>query len=182
MRLLLCLLVSLGSYFAILHATGNFHVVLSGELYRSAQVSAADVERYAKQHHIRSIINLRGDNSGQAWYDHEVAASENAGIAHYNFRMSARRELTTEQAHTLIKMMQDAPKPLLVHCKAGMDRSGLAAALYMLHIKGESPEVAEQQLSPIYGHIAQPFMDEYAMDRSFAKLTPLFTAPKFAAQ
>ncbi|MFD2031462.1 tyrosine-protein phosphatase [Ancylobacter dichloromethanicus] len=49
--------------------------------------------------------------------------------------------------------MKDAKKPILIHCQAGADRSGLASALYLAAIKKNSAEAeAEAQLSIRYGH------------------------------
>ncbi|EBV3600022.1 tyrosine protein phosphatase, partial [Salmonella enterica subsp. enterica serovar Virchow] len=43
---LLFMAAALGAYIGWLHATGNFHTVIAGELYRSAQPTARDVDRY----------------------------------------------------------------------------------------------------------------------------------------
>lgn len=156
--------------------TGNFHPVIAGELYRSAQPSAKDISRYAKEEGIKSIINLRGGNPTDDWYREELAASEAAGITHYDFRMKASRELTDDQAQELVVLMHEAPKPLLIHCKSGADRSGLAAALYLREIAGRGEEEARGQLSLRYGHMPYPWAEAQAMDRSYdrqLKLAPL---------
>lgn len=94
------------------------------------------------------------------------------GIVHVDFGMSARHELTRAQAFALIALMEKAPKPLLIHCKDGVDRAGLASALYLAVVKKADPKVAEAQLSFRYGHISSPLIPEYAMDRSFEALEP----------
>lgn len=67
----------LGSYLGYLQLSGNFAPVIAGEVYRSAQPSPADIREYAARNGIRSIINLRGENVGKAWYDEEIAVSRN---------------------------------------------------------------------------------------------------------
>ena len=124
------------AYLGFLHATGNFHPVVTGELYRSAQVTRADIADYRTDYGIRSILNLRGAAPGEAWYDDEIAASMAAGIAHADFAMNASQELAAADAERLIALMRDLPKPLLVHCRHGSDRTGLAASLYLAAIKG----------------------------------------------
>ena len=48
-----------GIYLAVLHWDGNFHTVIPGELYRSAQLSPTQIETYVRENGIRSIVNLR---------------------------------------------------------------------------------------------------------------------------
>ena len=165
-----------GAYVGSLRLTGNFNPVVAGELYRSGQLSSSEIASFAKEYGIKTIINLRGDNSGQTWYDAEVAEARELGVAHLDFRMSARRELSATQAADLVALMKQAEKPLLIHCQAGADRSGLAAALYLAVVKKESPAQAAGQLSFRYGHFSLPFVPEYAMDRSFEALRPSLAA------
>lgn len=175
LRLLLAALLTLGvigAYLGYLQLFGNFAPVIPGELYRSAQPTPARLQSYVERHKIRSIINLRGENEGRDWYDDEVATARELGIVHIDFGISARKELTREKAEQLIDLMRDAPKPLLIHCKAGADRSGLASALYLAALAGQSEAVAEQQLSLYFGHLPLPFIAEQAMDRTFEALEP----------
>lgn len=161
----------IGSYVGWLNLSGNFNTVIAGEVYRSAQPTAAALSTYAKEHGIRSIINLRGENAGTPWYDEEVAASGELGIKHYNFRMSASSILTQEKAEQLIALMARAEKPLLIHCQAGADRSGLASALYLAAIAKAGEVEAEGQISLRYGHFSVPYLSAaYPMDVSFEKL------------
>ena len=163
----LAMLLAIALYFAVLFAFDNFHAVVPGEVYRSAQLKSDDWERVQQRHGIRSIINLRGDNTGHAWYDHEVAEAKRLGIAHYNFRMSMKRELTDAQVDELLSLMRKAPKPLLIKCRSGADRTGLVAALYRAAIQKESKARAEHELWAMYGHFALSWRRAYAMDRTF---------------
>lgn len=149
--------------------TGNFHAVIAGEVYRAAQPTAADIARYAKEEGVKSIINLRGGNPGDDWYREEIAASEAAGVTHYDFRMKASRELTDEQVQQLVTLMREAPKPVLIHCKSGSDRTGLAAALYLREVAGRGEAEAGEQLALRYGHMPYPWADAQAMDRTYAR-------------
>ncbi len=164
----LCLL-----YFGGLQLFDNFHAIVPGEVYRSAQLSAEDIAKYKETHGIRAVLNLRGENIGADWYDEEVAGAKAAGVEHLNFRMSSKRELTEARAQELIAMMRDAPKPLLIHCRAGADRTGLASVLYLAAVEKAPLHEAKKQLSPIYGHLPLWFTPEYEMDRSFERLKPM---------
>jgi protein tyrosine/serine phosphatase len=164
------------AFWGFLHLTGNFNAVVPGEFYRSAQLTPAQLSEYVGAYKLRTVINLRGDNKGQPWYDAEVKESDHLGIVHVDFGMSARHELTRAQAIALIALMEKAAKPLLVHCKDGADRAGLASALYLAVVKQADSKVAEAQLSFRYGHISLPFIPEYAMERSFEALEPSLAA------
>ncbi len=159
-------------FYAYMVATTNFHPVIAGVLYRSSQPSAATIAELQKEYGIKTIINLRGDNSGHGWYDQEVAQAKDLDINHIDFRMSSSRELDQAQAERLIDIMRDAPKPLLIHCQAGADRTGLASALYLAAIAKRGEDAAEGQMSIFYGHIPLSFTHAYAMDRTLEKLEP----------
>lgn len=163
--------LGLGGYLGYLQLSGNFHTVIDGELYRSAQPGAADIETYAKTYGIRTIVNLRGEDDKAGWYAEEVSAAKRLGLTHLDFRMSASRQLSEAEADRLVTMMRDAPKPILIHCRSGSDRTGLAAGLYSSEISGMSEEIAERQLSLYFGHIGIPVISSaYAMDRTWERL------------
>ena len=159
-------------YLQGLQASGNFHPVVAGKAYRSAQPTAADLDRYQKLYGIKTVINLRGQSDGAEWYNQEIAASTRLGITHIDFRMSANRELSQQDAEALVRVMDGAEKPILIHCKAGSDRSGLASALYVAAVERGSEEDAERQISLKYGHISLPVSSTFAMDRTFEFLEP----------
>ena len=166
------LVAAIAAYITIEIQTGNFHEVIKGEFYRAAQPNGEDIARYAKRYGIKSIINLRGANEDADWYQKEVAAAKDNGITHIDFRMKAARELTDEQAIELIGLMRDAPKPLLIHCRAGADRTGLASAFYVAGVAKLGEEPAERQLWLHYGHLPFYINEAYAMNRTFERMEP----------
>ncbi len=156
------------AYLGGLMLTGNFHAVVPNEFYRSAQPDAADLD-HAAALGVRTVINLRGAKPGAPWYEAEVAEARKLGITLVDFHMSARHPLSQERAAELLALMLAAEKPLLVHCRAGADRTGLATALYLAGT-GRGEEAAEFQMTPVYGHIPLPILPEYAMDDTFEAL------------
>ncbi|WP_297800600.1 dual specificity protein phosphatase family protein [uncultured Brevundimonas sp.] len=159
-------------YLQGLQISGNFHPVVEGKAYRSAQPMGDDLDRYQKAYGIKTVINLRGPNEGAKWYDEEIKTSERLGLTHIDFRMSANRELSSEEAKALVKVLEGAEQPVLIHCKAGSDRSGLASALYVAAVERGGEEAAERQISIKYGHISLPLSSTFAMDRTFEFLEP----------
>lgn len=171
---LLAVLALGGAYLGILQVSGNFNTVVPGEFYRSGQLRPVQIASYIRKYRVKTIINLRGDNKGTPWYDAEVAEARRLNVAHIDFGISARRDMTASQSSMLITLMRTAEKPILIHCQAGADRSGLASALYLAAIKNSTEAAAEAQLSIRYGHFSLPFIAEYAMDRTFKALGPSF--------
>jgi protein tyrosine/serine phosphatase len=144
----------------------NFSVIVDGEAYRSGQMNAEQLARVIKQYGIKSVINLLGTNKS-IWYRNEFETSEQLGVRHYDFGLSANQEVSLSEMDEIVKTLRVAPKPILIHCKAGADRSGLVSALYCLAIKGETPAQADRELSIWYGHIPLAPSRTVAMDHSF---------------
>ena len=173
---------SVGSYGAILLATGNVHTVVDGVLYRSAQLSKSQFETVIRQHGIKSILNLRGGHLSDAWYADEIAVSKELGVTHFDYPISARRRVTPTQIADILSIVRSAPKPLLVHCRSGADRSGLVAALFLLDAEHAAPAEADQQLSLLYGHFPYLLSKTVAMDESFWEFAGLSGAPNAAGR
>jgi GR25 family glycosyltransferase involved in LPS biosynthesis/protein tyrosine phosphatase (PTP) superfamily phosphohydrolase (DUF442 family) len=172
LSLLLLPIVGGAVYFGVLRLDGNFHSVVAGELYRSAQPMPNQIDAYVEMYGIKTIINLRGPNSGHSWYDREIIEASKLNVDHFDFPMSARSELSKEQAETLISLFKRSKKPILIHCRDGADRTGLASALYVASVSKQGEEAAEDQLSIMYGHFPIPWLSIYAMDRTFEALEP----------
>lgn len=163
------LFISAG-YYLIIFGNGNFHAITPGEAYRCAQPDYQELEYYQKTYGIRSIINLRGRNTGEKWYSQEIRFSAENGIAHYDIALSASSEPTARQVHELMVIFRTAPRPVLIHCMSGADRSGLVAAMWKVVVDGEPKSVADRQLSIRFGHI--PIGSTTAMDRFFMSWKP----------
>ncbi|WP_045391944.1 tyrosine-protein phosphatase [Falsirhodobacter sp. alg1] len=159
----------LGGYLAHLQISGNFHPVVAGVAYRSAQPSAEDLALWTAETGLRSVINLRGAHEGAAWYDSEMAGAAALGLVHYDFQMSAGKQLTLQDAARLVALLRAAPKPVLIHCKSGSDRTGLASAMLMADL-GENEARAERQISIRYGHVSLPYTAAWPMDQSWEAL------------
>jgi protein tyrosine phosphatase (PTP) superfamily phosphohydrolase (DUF442 family) len=147
---------------------GNLGVVDPGRVYRSAQPDA-DLPRVIERLHLASILNLRGGSEQDVWYTAEVRAAETGGVDFYDLPMSATRRPLRRELLVLLDLFERCRYPLLIHCKSGSDRTGLAAALYRLSRRGQSPQEALSAFSLRYGHVPllgpehlhEPF-DEYA--------------------
>jgi protein tyrosine/serine phosphatase len=154
-----------GSYLGYLQTSGNFHSIVAGEAYRSGQLTYDEFVHYIRQYNIKSIINLRGTNKGSSWYEDELAATRQMHVKLVDYGISANKDVPDADIETLMKIIRDAPKPILIHCKGGADRSGLMAALYLYSL-GRTADESSRQLSVSYGHISF-WNTTQAMDRTF---------------
>lgn len=158
---------AIGLYCGAIAYLGNIHVVKDGQLYRSAQLSRNQFDQVIKEYGIKSILNLRGNGSGQLWYKDEIAVSHALNVKHYDYGIWASGIASSKQIDDILTLVREAPKPLLVHCQGGADRSGLVSALYVAEIEGRPVEEASWQLSLIYGHFPYLTSKTGAMDTSF---------------
>ncbi len=131
-------------------ARGNFGVVIPDQVYRSAQLDAQELERIVRQHGIRSIVNLRGAHPRDPWYRQQRAVALQLNVAHHDLRFSASGLPPITEILRLKRVLQNTERPLLIHCRRGADRTGMASALLLL-LDGEQPiDQVRQQLSARY--------------------------------
>ncbi len=155
-----------GGWAGYLRITGNIHEIEPG-VFRSAQLGADKLAALIDEHHIKTVLNLRGSNPGAGWYDAEAEAVHDAGARYVSIDLSDSQEPDPATLTALVDALKTAPKPLLLHCSAGADRSGLASAIYELLVMHRSPAVADEQLSFRYGHFPWLISRTGAMDRTF---------------
>jgi undecaprenyl-diphosphatase len=158
---------AIGGYWGLVQYDSNLHTVSAGTLYRSAQLSKDETRWAVQEYRIKSVLNLRGAHAGQGWYDDEIAAAAELDLAHFDYRLSAKRLVTSQEIEEILGIMRKAPKPLLIHCKSGADRTGLVAALYRFSETGASAADADRELSLLYGHFPYLTSRTAAMDDSF---------------
>jgi protein tyrosine phosphatase (PTP) superfamily phosphohydrolase (DUF442 family) len=153
-------------YVTVLQVTGNFHVVEPGAAYRSAQPSAGDLARYARKFGIQSIINLRdaapGDSAGA-----ERQTAQDLGLTYIHYPLPSSRLLNAGEITGIIKILAEAPKPVLIHSYLGADRAGIVSALYLFRVEGKTADESSSQLSPAYGHLPYLGNPTSAMDKTF---------------
>jgi protein tyrosine/serine phosphatase len=168
--LLLLTVIILSGWVLGVRASGNVHEVEPGQLYRSAQLSGCSLNEVIDHYGIRTVINLRGRNPDAIWYRDETAITTRKGITHIDIGMSSSKEPDAATINQLIEAFKSAPKPILIHCEAGADRSGLASAIFELVIAHRPASVAEEQLSFYYGHFPWFTSKTGAMDNAFERI------------
>lgn len=131
----------------------NFHEIDPGKLYRSAQMPAVELDLALSAYDIRTVINLRGANPGRGWYDEEKSVTQANGVLQVDISMSAKELPTRQNLIKLLDALKNSPRPILVHCQAGADRTGEASALYQMLYMNKSRAEAMAMLAPRYGHL-----------------------------
>lgn len=140
----------------------NFYTVDAGRLYRSRQLSAHAFEKYQTKFDFKTVLNLRGRHIEEEWYRRERAITQKHGIAVVDIGMNVNEWPSLQNFELLMKTFCDASLyPILIHCKNGVDRTGEAAAIFMitmmqghknLPIK-QRVHFALKQVDLKYGHV-----------------------------
>jgi protein tyrosine/serine phosphatase len=158
-----------GAFYAHLILGHNFHVVSADHAYRSGQMDGPTLTRVIQADGIKSILNLRG-HYDETWYRAETNVSQRFGVQHYDLELDATTELKDSELDQLTAILNAAPKPILIHCKNGADRTGLAGALYLYSVEGKPVDEAAGELNLFSGHIPYLFWRKtIAMDHSFER-------------
>jgi uncharacterized protein (TIGR01244 family) len=143
-------LLVLGSLACVLAACTGFRAVSPG-VFRSPQPGEDQLARRIADHGIKTVVCLRGNDGEPTAMS--ARATLAAGATFWNVPMSATRRPRPETLLELWRIADRAERPLLLHCRAGVDRTGLAAAIVVLHDTGDL-EQARGQLSLVpNGHM-----------------------------
>lgn len=177
----LAILLFLGGAYAWVHGGGNFHAVEKGVVFRSSWLGAEGLEKAIARHGVKSVLNLCGEQPGKEWYEGEVTVSRRLGVKFVSLAFSANTALDANQVAQLADALRDAPKPLLIHCRAGSDRTGLACALYVAS-HGGSYRDAQDQLSLFYGHFPYLGSKSVAMDVTLERFFESVAGRRVAGQ
>ena len=173
----LVMLIIAGAYILHVLVHDNFHVVSDGRVYRSGQMSARTLADIIRRRRIRSVVNLRGANPGDDWYRAETNTAGQFGVQYLDYGLSAGREVSDSEIESIMGFLRRAPKPVLIHCQGGADRTGLISATYLYTVEGNTPDVANGELTVFYGHIPHlRWRYSVAMDHSFWRYVSNHTA------
>jgi len=127
--------------------TPNFSVVQDGVLYRSGQPDLGDMRRLRDTYGIRTVVNLRREKEQDGRegpsIDEERAEVDRLGMRHIHMPLDGDKPVDPNAVARWLEIVQDkANAPVLVHCKQGVDRTGLMVAAFRKTIQGWSPERA----------------------------------------
>jgi len=134
------------------------HPVIQNTIYRSAQLSENNLQKNINTYQFKSIINLRGKDLKEKWYQIENKIAQKNNVKLYNVRLSAYKLPVSSEVDALVNILQTAEKPILLHCQAGADRSGMASAL-ALSI-GQDASLKEMKKHFSWKYFTNPFRSQ----------------------
>lgn len=125
--------------------------VVTGRIYRSAQLSADGLQKIIREKGIKSIVNLRGNYTEAAWYIREREISEKNNVHLYDVMLSAHNLPEYGKLMSLLDILSKAERPMLIHCRRGSDRTGMMSALALVFEEDAPLSRAKEQFSWRYG-------------------------------
>ena len=127
----------------------NFCVVTPGVLWRGETPTRADAQ-WLVAHGLRTVISLQLDvrrSFETAHLDPGVVRS----VTYFRVRDFMATQVLThrhldDHVAEVLAIIQEAPKPVLISCRAGVDRTGVIAAAYRVLVDGMSREGAIKEM------------------------------------
>jgi hypothetical protein len=124
-----------------------------GRLYRSGQLTSAGFRETVERYHLRTIINLQDDYPDpdvSLGYFTSATIKESDLCRQLGVRfvflppdLIPRRQVPAHRPRAIdefLALMDDpATYPALIHCRAGLHRTGSLAAVYRMEYQGWSP-------------------------------------------
>jgi tyrosine-protein phosphatase SIW14 len=132
----------------------KFRVITEGKLYRSGRLSLAALKRVIHDYGIRTVVSLReSDAAGKEPYEaREEAYCEGQAINYYripprNWSAPAGPPPVEKGVRKFLAVMSDPDNyPVLIHCFAGIHRSGAYCAIYRMEFEHWSNAAAIAEL------------------------------------
>lgn len=121
----------------------RFVEVVPGHLYRSGYLEQGPLRRVIDEHGIRTILVLLNDEPDNPEQQREMAvvAEKNVQVVRIGMRGDGLAEF--DQLDQAAGVLADETKhPLLVHCAAGVNRTGAVYAAWRMKHCGWGPEQA----------------------------------------
>ncbi|MGR3512595.1 MAG: fused DSP-PTPase phosphatase/NAD kinase-like protein [Paracoccaceae bacterium] len=127
------------------------HEIASG-VWRSNQPSPRRIAAWAARG-IKSVLLLRGQGRRRPLYLLEDETCTRHGLTLYRAPITGGTLASRDHVLALLDTFKIIEKPFVMHCKSGIDRTGLAAFLYLVAETDTPPEEARAQLSFKYLHV-----------------------------
>jgi protein tyrosine phosphatase (PTP) superfamily phosphohydrolase (DUF442 family) len=148
-------------YYRAAYAHGKrLREVTPGRLYRSGQMTAAGFREAVERYHIRTIINLQDEYpdpdlrrrffGGGTIKESELCRQLGVRYVYLPPDLIGRRLVPEQRPAAIDKFLKllddEAAYPVLIHCRAGLHRTGVMTAVYRIEFENRSPAEALREL------------------------------------
>jgi protein tyrosine phosphatase (PTP) superfamily phosphohydrolase (DUF442 family) len=154
----------------------RLRVVAPGRLYRSGQMTVAGFEDAVRRYGIRLIVNLQDEypdpDVSCGYFDRssvkETDICRRLGVRYVFLSLDTlpRRQVPAHRPAAIEEMLRlfddESNYPMLIHCRAGLHRTGCMAAIYRMEYEGWTPEQAVEEMKTHgFGDVACSAANDY---------------------
>jgi uncharacterized protein (TIGR01244 family) len=115
---------------------------INQDLAVATEQLSVDQLQQASREGYKSVLNLRSPQE-EGFLEDEQQQAEAAGLDYVNIPVSPDN-MSEELADKVLQQIDELPKPLLTHCKAGL-RSGAFSLMYIATKEGMSADAAMEK-------------------------------------
>lgn len=115
-------------------------------IYRSAQPTAAEFQAMYDQLGLRSVVKLNGQLPFDGGPD--IVPTD---VTLFKRELLPAGPVDHEDVENVLNTLESAPKPVLLHCSHGIDRTGLILAIYRVRHGSWARAAWNEWLA--YGHV-----------------------------
>lgn len=156
----------------------RFREVTPGRFYRSGQMTAAGFREAIERHGIKTVINLQHENPDPRLPEHwlgkpgvtESELCKQLGVKYLLLTPDILPQPNSVEKRPpviddyLAVLDDESAYPILLHCKAGLHRTGRLTAIYRMEYQGWSVgEVMRELRANGYGFVASSEADDFVI-------------------
>lgn len=156
----------------------RFREVTPGRFYRSGQMNASGFKDAIERYGIRTVVNLQHENPdphlAETWFGkpvvHEKELCEQLKVRYVLLTpdiLPVPNDLTKMPpvVEEFLKLLDDeSAYPILIHCKAGLHRTGRLTAIYRMEKEGwDTGEALRELRANGYGFAAASESDDFVI-------------------
>ena len=147
LRLVIIVVIAAGAIYGIKKTryqfiARNFGVVETGEIYRSGRLTPRMFRKKVSENNIKTVLDLGAYQPGSPEDLREQQLSEELGAERHRFYLHGDGTGNPNYYVQALRLMSDPEaQPILIHCAAGAQRTGVLVLLYRHIVQGQ--DVAE---------------------------------------
>lgn len=131
----------------------NIHTVTAGQCYRSKLIGEPDdLRKTLAVLGIKTVLNVCGPCPNEPWWGREKTICIEQGVRHVDITLQAEAFSDPQMVTEVLKAFDTQPRPFLIHCMRGADRTGEAVALWQRHVQKAPASVALDAIDWRFNH------------------------------